>query len=525
MLSTTRLIASATLFACLIVGRVCLAQYAPATTEVLVQTGDATPSGVGQFSGFGNLTVSSQGSVAFTARSAGVGVSDSNNTGIYRADSQSTVVIAREGQTLPGSSDQFGDFESGFFRPISINDSGSVAFDGRVLESGSIGSPLRAVFAGNEIQLAERIRQGDSITGLTPNVQFISQFGIDQSGSVTVETFDAYLAVDEAGVQILTEIGDTAPNGQGQLSAFNSAFANTTGQTAIYAEIDRSFQSPDSAILRADKNGVVTLVRNGQFAPNSSARFAGVTSPRLNNLGQAAFTAFLEGPRVTFENESGIYLADDLSVTEIVRSGDIIPDGSAAFSSLDGIGTFENPVIGDGGDVAFLAFLSGDQVDFTNESGLYRGNGDTLIEVARAGQPVPDGPGEFFDFAFERKAVNQQGQVLFSNLLSGDGVDFTNNTGLYLYDDTLGLMTVARTGAELFGSTITSLSLGGGEDSLTTSLSDQGQVAYRFTLANGTSGIALFTPPRLIPEPTTVSIALLSCAGFIMSTRRARRGR
>ena len=71
---------------------------------------------------------------------------------------------------------------------------------------------------------------------------------------------------------------------------------------------------------------------------------------------------------------------------------------------------------------------------------------------------------------------------------------------------------IIGTGDPLFGSLITGFGIS------PTALNDSGQLAFYYSLANGTSGIALATPT---PEPA--SSLLLALALGLSLTRRARR--
>lgn len=190
----------------------------------------------------------------------------------------------------------------------------------------------------------------------------------------------------------------------------------------------------------------------------------------------------------------------------LALSGDAAPTGPANFSG------FSFPVLNDAGQVAFRATLRGTGVDFSNNSGVYRGGGPgtspATVQIARTGDAAPTGPGNFTSFS--HPLLNDAGQAAFRANLGGTGVDGSNNSGLYLYDESLGLLKVAREGDALLSSTIVGLHFNDGFNNL-------GQVAYQFTLADGNSGIALFT----IPEPNTAALALLSLAG-LMPRRRWR---
>ena len=96
-----------------------------------------------------------------------------------------------------------------------------------------------------------------------------------------------------------------------------------------------------------------------------------------------------------------------------------------------------------------------------------------------------------------------------------------DDTALLFHDDTLGLLTVAREGDALLGSTITGLTFSEGLADIGGSRSGfnaVGQVAYGFTLADSRTGIALFTPPA-VPEPASAGLLILGGAALLRRRR------
>jgi hypothetical protein len=160
--------------------------------------------------------------------------------------------------------------------------------------------------------------------------------------------------------------------------------------------------------------------------------------------------------------------------------------------------------ISDAGRVAFTTeFLAG----FDPLSGIYLTGtgGTTLVAFEDAATPVP---GKFFrGFLNGGTTINDAGQVAFIADLSDSVNGASAGRGIFLYDPTGGLQQVARTGDPLNGSTITTVYFLGtvsgvgstSPDTSLTGLNNVGQVAYGFTLANGTGGVAIWTNTAGVP--------------------------
>jgi len=107
----------------------------------------------------------------------------------------------------------------------------------------------------------------------------------------------------------------------------------------------------------------------------------------------------------------------------IMVAGDHAPDGNGVFSStLLTVGG-----LNDAGQAVFGAQLVATANGSVDNSGLFRGDGSTLVQIARTGQSF--GPGGVFSGAavfLANAALNQDGQVAFPAFLSvTDGGEVT----------------------------------------------------------------------------------------------------
>jgi len=145
--------------------------------------------------------------------------------------------------------------------------------------------------------------------------------------------------------------------------------------------------------------------------------------------------------------------------------------------------------VNDAGQTAFQATLTATAQGSADNLAVFRGDGTSLVRVARKGQPAPDGDGVFADF--DHPALNSDGQVAFQATLSGT----THTQGIFLYDDDVGLVRVARLGDALLGQTIAGLAFAHdtSRGRKHVGLNAGGRVAFRFDLSDGRRGIAVWS--------------------------------
>ncbi|TWU28147.1 DUF7453 family protein [Bythopirellula polymerisocia] len=237
---------------------------------------------------------------------------------------------------------------------------------------------------------------GDQVPGVDPGVMF-SSFGS---------------SVLEASAPMIDASGRTA-----FLSLLTGAGVNSTNDFGIYSE---------------GGGTLAEVAREGNQAPSADPGvvFSSLRSPVFSAAGQTAFGSFLTGPGVNSTNGIGIYSDASGTLAEVARAGNQAPgaDPGVVFSGL----SFLNlSVLNVAGNTAFIGTLSGTGVNSANNSGIYGGGSGTLAEVAREGNQAPGAdPGVEFS-SFNIPVINATGQTLFSGVLTGSGVNSTNDSGIY----------------------------------------------------------------------------------------------
>jgi hypothetical protein len=247
--------------------------------------------------------------------------------------------------------------------------------------------------------------------------------------------------------QTVALTGDAAPGTPSgvNFSFFNHApLLNDAGQVAFHSWLIGSGvdSTNNSGIWRGAPGSLSLVARRGSAAPGtgSGVNFSSLFSPVLNDAGQVAFRAGLTGSGVDASNNAGIWRGAPGSLSLVARMGSAAPGtGSGVnFSSLT------NPVLNDAGQVAFQATLTGSGVDSSNNQGIWRGAPGSLSLVARMGSAAP-GTGSGVNFSYlSNPVLNDGGQVAFTAWLTGSEVNSSNDVGIWIGDGTESLLVVRR---------------------------------------------------------------------------------
>ena len=214
---------------------------------------------------------------------------------------------------------------------------------------------------------------------------------------------------------------------------------NATGHVAFQPPLVNTIDGSTAGIFRGDGNSVVPIVRDLQTIPGGAGEtFAALpfgTSlhlfyySRINDAGQVAFLSeVMNSPTGSL---SGIFRGDGTTFTTIARHKQAAPGGGSFdvnFGPADSPGT---PALSNGGHVAFTAGLTGSPAT----TGVFRGDGNSIVAIARHGQAPPGAGGGTFGPNFNLfgpPEINDAGRVAFSAFLENatDGA----TSGLYRGD-------------------------------------------------------------------------------------------
>lgn len=179
--------------------------------------------------------------------------------------------------------------------------------------------------------------------------------------------------------------------------------------------------------------GIVPLrmvVLTGEQAPGmpQGVVFDELGRPDINADGYTAFSAVFSGPGVTQANDKTLWSDRSGSLTQEAREG----QQALGLPMMVVYKSFSTPILNDHGRITFEAGLSGVGVTFENDEGIWsEGAAGILGLIAREGNHAVGTPANVNHNGIFPPLFNNDGRVLFSGALKGPSVDFTNNAAFW----------------------------------------------------------------------------------------------
>jgi hypothetical protein len=376
------------------------------------------------------------------------------------------------------------------FDSITINSAGDVAFNGLLAETaGGFNDDDSGIFL---VRAADGIvRQVARHAGVAPdgNGYFGSFFGkldlrLNENGVVGFET---HFESSFGGTADNLGIcsGDGSEDGTTILVRKPFVYPRVTG---FNNEGEVTYLVSGPAIERTSNGVAVLLADDDQALPNDEGTFSfGVDSgddPAFNDLGQVVFRASVYKASDNPKSHRGIYRADGENILQVARTGTPSPDGNGLLAS------FSNPAINDNGDVAFLASLTATSGGAMDDQGVFLFRNGELVTIARRGEQAPDGNGKILNF----------GTALTGSTFGTDNIalneegqvaflaSFTGASGGavlgMIRGDESSLTQVVRIG-QLAPDGVSKFTIDGGYWLGMPALNDRGQVAFYAALSEG----------------------------------------
>ena len=531
-------------------------QQAPGLPEGIV----FAPPGPNDFFAFAPFgpSINSLGQTAFQAPLSGPGIDDSNSESIWSEGSGTLKLVARDGDPAPGfpAGVTFGPDtgvpgERGSFGTIvNINSAGQTLFDAKIAGPGidfenddvlwSEGSGTLAALAIERMHppggpAGSEFGYGPSFpfSPLTVlfnllNARGDTSFIAIYSGVPGLTDFEAGLWTSATGsLEGLALTSQQIPN---EAPGTNLAFfagglaLNSNGHTVFSgSRAGPGINETNAGAIWSNVTGTLTaVIRDGDAAPafpiGVVVEGLGRSETQLNSNSHIAFEAELHGTGITASSDSAIWEGIPGNFRLVSQEGNHAP----GLPNNAILGRVSSVLLNDRDDVAFSQEVLDENVICSSCFGIWSEGLGGLHLVARGGEQAPDLPmgvvflqDSFFggvgSFSF-----NSLGQVAMFGLVSGPGIDDTNDTGIWAEDLNGQLKLIVREGDELevFPDdfrTITQIVSLLGESTGTghaNSFNDRGQIAFRAKFTDGSEGIFVSNLVA-IPEPS--SVAILVC--------------
>ncbi len=465
--------------------------------------GDMVPGTEASFINFGIPSISASGALAFKA-------SLSINPSAIFSDG---TVQALEGDFAPGTG---GALFASFTDPV-INASGATAFEAGLKDLGISGTNNVGIFTnvGGTLELV--VQKGDPAPGipgavigniqdftLTSNTVFykanlvLGVGGITPANSACVWSWTVRGRLDPRASK--------RPNTQWQSGGeFQRARPSTgslgNGRSTQGSElVARTYLSNHTwSDYAFTPSGYAPLVVTGSFAPIATSGtvppiFSGqyFGAPIVNGTGDTAFIATAKAKGLPPSRATAVFADISGSLTSVFQIG--TPTPSPGTGMMYG---FDDPVYNIGDGVATIASLSG--TPSGNSRAIVFEASGTTATVAQLTGTAPGTGGALFG-GFQSLALpDNMAPVFLANLQLGvAGVNGTNNMGVWALDSTGSLDLVVRTGAVIDGKTVTGievLALTYASPDQSRSFNNNHELVYRASYSDGSQSINTATIP------------------------------
>ena len=490
------------------------------TAIPLAREGMASPDGNGAFwsyARYGEPCLNDASQATFWSRLTGTtgGIADDAIQVRVNAD-LSITPLAREGQAIPDGPGAFGALNT-VTRAYAMNDSGRVAFTAALTGTPGGAADNSGIYSIKDPGLFWVHARSDwpapDPIGGTLGSFFAPQINDQPPAAVSFHTTGWSLISRLGLLSLVCYSGQPAPDAldpeplptpdgiNGSIFNFPSgdppALRPNAAEVAVWAHLlgTHNGSLDDDGIFRASADELKDLARGNHPAPGGGT-YGEFTSPVYNADGVAAFTS----------NLSPTPGAGSIVALDWAFGGDLVAyTGQPAADSNGTFWGFNAPALNNHEAVAFRVLLAGTAGGGNDDTAIYKGDSLLMVvppledQLAREGQPPPDGNGVFNDFN-AIVAINNAGQVLFIATLRATSGGASDDRGLYLWDPVEGLTKLLREGDVIDGrtvvafATLTQRDFGGYRV-----LNDLGEAVARVDLAGvGGDGIYMFRFVRTV---------------------------
>lgn len=348
-----------------------------------------------------------------------------------------------------------------------------------------------------------------NLPAITPDGQMVFNAAIDGTG-VENGNDSLILKGDPDGFEVVVREGDPSPWAGLYFGDARSDVAQlSAGETiSVRNRVTTADGSSDFwAIWSGASGGLAPVAAEGLSTPLGGVYTGNWNSSLASNgVGDVLFgqDAMLEGVE-----QAGLWLHTGEGVEAICVEGEPSPIGFATYDAP----WVHSAQVNDAGQIAYMAIIEGFNVDSSNDGVIFLREADGATSVvAREGDPAPGFPAGvvFGNMISSSLTLTQGGRVVFRHRLTGPGISDENDDTLWITRQDGGLSLLIRQGdgllvggevrpVEVFG-----YQAGRGQGSgLRGSVNELGQVAIDVCLGDGGGGaVVVVTPDAACPGDT-----------------------
>ncbi|MBK8178771.1 MAG: hypothetical protein IPK67_07740 [Planctomycetes bacterium] len=448
---------------------------------IIASSGETVPNAGGEVFGGSSMfdlpVVDETGNALFRGRMVGGPVTTTTERALFYGNATGNLVIAiRGGDAAPGVPGAIlGTATSSGVGGSPRLSPGGLMFFGSTMSGAVTTADDTAVWVGTPGNFSILVREGDAAPGTlgaTLNTSFSGlshqPTGINRAGRVLFQSSltggdvsgstnnAAWYSGVAGALEMVQRKGDTLPGGQ-VLSAFGFVSQmNESGQVLLDHSLSTTLGTPP-ATTASDKvltvwtpgSGTQVIWREGDAAPGTvGAVFTGSVNTGANTFTRNAETIMRcdlsGGDTVAGVNDAAVYIVSPSGINMVFRRGDVVPQlGGETYDVVNNTSQQINRY----GRIAMQCTIKGGASTTADDSLIFSGTPGNLSIAAREGDPAPGTVGATFgSISSLPMYFNELGQVIFqADTVGGDTVS-TNNSGLWVWDPTLGLSMILRKG-------------------------------------------------------------------------------
>lgn len=517
-----------------------LAPAAPPQFVTIAKTDDPAPDLPGRtFRAFGAPVLNNAGHMAFVGSLNWIAfeLNTTNDDGIWVGRPGAFRLAAREADPVPGLSGVV--YQS--FTALRLDEDGNIAFAARLKGAEVSIDNDTTLLAGIPGDIRVIAREGDSAPGLEPGVKFgdlgllnTLNFVIGRPGEVAFLcplTGNVGFTNNQAvwrgpwdSVRAIAREGGATSHPDARLLfsglVFESIALNPAGLLCFSASVKTNGTGfPNDCLWMGTDQGLELAGQGGWLpSPLSGAVFTDFNAAAVNSHTQFCFVGTIRTGQ--FTNDSAIVVGPLTNLVIAARENMPAPGmpPDVRFNDL----ALVNPILSDGGHVAFPATVNGPGIGSTNHTAIWAGLPDALRMVCRRGDPAPGLPaGVVFSTAFagtfDLAGINRQGHIAFISHIEGPGVETDSDQALWAGQPGFESLLIRRADILNLGDGKArkvftfdmvdqkgELQVSGGQDGRSRSLNDRSEYAFHVTFVAGQGEAILFVPSVLDPDQNGV---------------------